>query len=250
LEGIYYPGAYSPGPVIVLMHWAGGDMRDWDAIAPWLQNRGGQPFGIGDGSSWWDPSWFPELPEWASFSVLVFNFGGFGISQGSRETLALDAKAAVDFASMQSNVDPGLVSTMGASIGADGSVDGCYLHQMDSNSLGTCLGGFSLSPGNFQQDSTNFPYTYAETVQGLLGSGEAMKVAYCLAAQGDGTSPDTCKSVSGYESTYHRYIYPGNAHGMNLIAPDLFPQDPAVNMNALQIYLEFLQEVYQVDFSQ
>ncbi len=39
LVGYYYPAAVNPAPAVILMHWAGGDERDWLAIAPWLQNR-------------------------------------------------------------------------------------------------------------------------------------------------------------------------------------------------------------------
>lgn len=40
LVGMLYPAATMDAPMVVLMHWAPGDQRDWAAIAPWLQNRG------------------------------------------------------------------------------------------------------------------------------------------------------------------------------------------------------------------
>jgi len=40
LQGRYYPGAAPNSPVIILMHWAPGNMDDWNEIAFWLQNRG------------------------------------------------------------------------------------------------------------------------------------------------------------------------------------------------------------------
>ncbi|MFC1936744.1 alpha/beta hydrolase family protein [Chloroflexota bacterium] len=250
LEGMYYPGAYNPGPVIVLMHWAGGTMYDWEVIGPWLQNRGLTP--AGGGEAWKQPAWFPVLPEWASFGVLFFNFGGFGNSQGNWETGALDAKAAVIFASELEDVNPNLITTMGASIGADGAVDGCFLHQLAveaGSASGICLGGLSLSPGNYLE-SALFEYTYSQAVEGLMNSTEAEKVVYCLAAEGDHESPGTCLSADMDFERYYTYIYPGSPHGMKLVVPDLFPINPALEMNTLEIYLMFLEEVYGISFAE
>lgn len=42
LVGYYYPAAVDPAPVVVLMHWAGGNQTDWlyVGMVAWLQNRG------------------------------------------------------------------------------------------------------------------------------------------------------------------------------------------------------------------
>ena len=40
LRGYYYPAAVNPAPLVVFMHWMGGDMSDWYKIAVWVHNRG------------------------------------------------------------------------------------------------------------------------------------------------------------------------------------------------------------------
>ncbi|MBT3239791.1 MAG: hypothetical protein HON98_08190 [Chloroflexi bacterium] len=253
IQGYYYPGLYNPGPILVLMHWAGGDMHDWDVIAPWLQNRGVEPLRYGNDSPWWNPTWFPELPEWASFGVIVFNFGEFGLKESDRDTWVLDAKAAVDFATQLEEASPDQITTMGASIGSDGSPDGCYLHQLDDTSIGTCLGAFSFSPGNYLKNVDNFNFTYAETIEGLVMNPDAEKVAYCLAAKEDYDSPDTCLGAIQDKEEFDRYkvfLYPGGAHGMRLVEPDQFPIEPELQKTSLEIYLMFLEDVYQIELDE
>ena len=94
LFGYYYPAAVEPAPTIVMMHWAPGTLEDWQALAPWLQNRGNDEprnevlsrwgdymdFIIGP---WLDETWFPALPADASFALVVFDYSGCGNSPGS-----------------------------------------------------------------------------------------------------------------------------------------------------------------------
>jgi dienelactone hydrolase len=58
----------------------------------------------------------------------------------------LDAKAATDAASQLEGVDSHQVVAIGASIGADGAADSCFLHNTQAT---TCVGALSLSPGNY-----------------------------------------------------------------------------------------------------
>ncbi len=251
IQGYYYPGLYNPGPILVLMHWAGGDMHDWDVIAPWLQNRDTEPLGYGNDSLWWNPTWFPEMPDWVSFGIIVFNFGEFGLRESDRNTWVLDAKAAVNYATQLDEANPEQITTMGASIGSDGSPDGCYLHQLDNISTGTCLGAFSLSPGNYLRNTDNFDFSFAETIEGLVMDTNANKVVYCLAATDDNNSPATCLGAIQDKEEFGRYkvfIFPGGAHGMRLVEPDHIPTEPEINKTSLEIYLMFLEEVYQIDF--
>ncbi|MCJ7703584.1 MAG: hypothetical protein MUO62_18530 [Anaerolineales bacterium] len=116
LVGYYYPAKYASAPVIVLMHWARGDQRDWCQIAPWLQNRKAEApaempgcGALSASASWWDPSWFPLLPEEASFAVFTFDFRDFGESEAgmsSRQEWAWDAQAAFATAAGLEGVDP------------------------------------------------------------------------------------------------------------------------------------------------
>lgn len=225
LEGLYYPANTADAPVVVLMHWAPGSMQDWAAIAPWLQNRSDEL----DGAE----SWFPPMPAEASFAVLVFNFGNYGISEygGSWESYVEDALAAVEFAASLNGVDPHRVVTIGASIGADGAVDGCYLFN-DTGEGGSCMGALSLSPGNYLTQT----FTYAEAADMINQAGFPV---WCLAAEKDYESPDVCRSVP--EEANRVFIFPGGAHGMALVSPELYPDEPLLDLNTMQIIQEFLE---------
>ncbi|OQX61997.1 MAG: hypothetical protein B5M51_06725 [Anaerolinea sp. 4484_236] len=77
LHGRYYPAAVNPAPVLVLMHWARGDMNDWNEIAFWLQNRGLAGTSLNAGTApWLTPDWFPPMFEGQSFAVFTFTFRG------------------------------------------------------------------------------------------------------------------------------------------------------------------------------
>ncbi|MCH7663127.1 MAG: hypothetical protein IH859_04570, partial [Chloroflexi bacterium] len=242
LEGFYYPSRIENAPVVVLMHWAPGTMADWSEIALWLQNRRDElasgrdeldamvSHSAGQNEPWLDASWFPVLPPETSFAVLIFNFGGRGNSQEGpgRDGLYYDALAVVAAASMLEGVDRERITTMGASIGSDGAVDGCQAFNASDEYEGTCLGAFSLSPGSY------LGRDYGETVN-LLRQEDPPKTVFCLAAASDGNSLNTCLSAMGdhFESTG----YEGSAHGMDLIAPKFSP-------NPLVRLLEFFQVVY------
>ncbi len=226
LEGLYYPAAVNPAPIVVLMHWAGGDQRDWDAIAPWLQNRG-LPYTTPAGAPpWLDPSWFPAMPEGRSYAVFTFTFRGCagGCNNFDRSGWLLDAQAAIATARGLEGVDPARVSALGASIGADGAADGC---------AEGCVGTLSLSPGNY----LGVPYVDAvATIETGWSAAPPIMDSFvyplqCLAAEEDGESAPTCRSAAGEH--YQTTIYPGGLHGMMLIQPDLEP-------NPLEIVLNWL----------
>jgi len=250
LEGFYYPAKDNPAPVIVLMHWAPGDMDDWQEIAPWLQNRKDETASTQTwrdisislrsnqaiSGPWLDPSWFYPLPDWTTFGVVIFNFGGYGASVPGNipESWAQDALAAVKKASELEGVDPQQIVAVGASIGADGAVDGCYEFNLDPDRLGTCLGALSLSPGNYLTDR----YTYAEAVKALDDAGYDV---WCLYSEENSHDSETCLSASGVN--YMTLAYPDDLHGMMLVQPEYYPVNPARNVDTLVIILEFLVEV-------
>jgi dienelactone hydrolase len=215
LVGYYYPAAIPNAPLVVLMHWANGDQRDWTRVGlvQWLQNRGMENP---------NPGIYEPMPEGLSFAVFTFDFRGFGESPGKstfdRPGFLKDARAAVQFARTLSGVDPDRVATIGSSIGADGAVDGC---------LEGCLGALSLSHGNY------LTRPYAEAVQ---AAGKAGKPAWCLAAEGDGEAAPTCKGASG--TRYFMKIYPGSAHGTRLLMKGSAPEDIG------QMILDWLKETY------
>ena len=245
LEGYYYPAASNPAPIVVLMHWAGGDMEDWREIAPWLQNRANEVGGAGVAAApaalasdpWLDPSWFPPMPPEISFGVLIFNFGDFGNSESGNidaGAWAEDARAPMAAAAELDGVDPQRMAALGASIGADGAVDGCYLYNMD-NSVEDCQGALSLSPGDYRTQE----FTYAEAVEFL---DDLSKPVWCLSATGDVYSYATCESAQG--DHYLRIYYPNDFHGMDLVRPDYLPTDPPLGVDTLVIIQDFLEEVF------
>src|SRR3972149_5015142 len=192
----------NPAPIVVLMHWAGGDMRDWVAIAPWLQNRPDElslasrlarPAVQIDGP-WLDPSWFPVITPEASFGALIFDYNGFGQTPyaAADDSLLQDSLAAVTFASTLEGADPNMIVAAGASIGADGAVDGCYLFNeavAAGEAEGGCLGALSLSPGNYLTPD----FTYTEAVKALS---DAQHLVFCLAGEGDKFSAQTCEAAA------------------------------------------------------
>ncbi|OGO19547.1 MAG: hypothetical protein A2Z14_06490 [Chloroflexi bacterium RBG_16_48_8] len=242
LVGYYYPAGVNPAPAVILMHWAGGDQRDWLAIAPWLQNRPeelatfpGWEAGIGAEcreqlmGPWLDPSWFPPALKDVSFAIFTFDFRDFCESEAGLENpegWLLDAVAAFKTVSGLPGVDPDQIVAIGASIGADAAPDGCSEFIVGG---GVCLGGFSLSPGSY----LGIPYD--EVVTQL---DEEEIPVWCLAAKGDPPSAFTCLSASGEH--YQTTMYEGEEHGMMLIKPELVP-------NPLALILEFLEEAFGIE---
>ncbi len=218
LEGTYYPAAANPAPIIVLMHWAPGDQSSWVEIALWLQNQGlgGQ---TKSSDTWLDPSWFPALPNDASYAVFTFTFrecgGGAGCQSFEPDGWLLDAWAAMETAGGLEGVNPERMVAIGASIGSAGATDTC---------ADGCLGALALSPGSY----LNIPFAEAVTA---LDAGVPPRPVWCLAAEGDGESAPTCRSASG--DSYRAIAYPGSHHGMQLIRPGLDP-------DTMGIILEFL----------
>lgn len=231
LLGRYYPGATNPSPLVVLMHWAPGDAQEWEAIAPWLQNRGlaGAQAPADATKPWLDAAWFPVLPEGRSYAVFMFTFRGCegGCRTFARAEWLLDAQAAMRAARDLEGIDPQRIVAVGASIGADGAADGCAW--LNAQGEGTCLGAFSLSPGDY------LTVPYAQAVADL-GAGQSPRPAWCLYAVEDKASAAACQGAQG--AAYRTVEYSGKAHGMQLIVPELQP-------SALSLLLEFLESVLQ-----
>lgn len=243
LSGMYYPAKVNPAPIVVLFHWAGGDKGDWAAIAPWLQNRADEvsPQTRGGEAPWLDASWFPEMPTDRSYGVFVFDFECFGASSCDIRDFAWlqDALAAMKVASSLEGANPNAIMTVGASIGADGALDGCYMFNLavlQGEARGQCVGAFSMSPGNHLTHT----FTYAQAVPELTG---LRFVVYCLTSAADGPSHRMCTQPQ--VETYASYVYPGRAHGMNLIAPESAPSKPTTEANALELLLQFLAAATQ-----
>lgn len=234
LVGYYYPSKYADAPIMILMHWAGGDLTDWCEIALWLQNRrdenptnpercanAGSGLPAGMSTPWLDSTWFPPMAPDVSIAVFAFDFRGYGESDGGSGNETRDALAAFQTAAGFEGVDTTRMAALGASIGADGAPDGCLLYNQKTGS--GCVGAFSLSPGNY------LGMDFAAVVKDL-----APIPIWCLAAEGDAYSFSTCNSASG--ESYRPVIYIGtDLHGMRLITPDLEPQPLILTQDFLEL---------------
>jgi len=210
LQGTFYPAEATNRPVLVLMHWYQGDQDEWVEIAYWLQNRGGS--GTARGVPWLDPSWFPPLPEDASYNVLTFTFRGCegGCNQLLAEEWLEDALASLAAARSLEGVNPNKVIAVGASIGGDAAVSSCAAAlEADPDA---CLGALSLSPGSYL--GTSYPEMAA-----LLS--DASRPAWCFYDKAD---PDAVVCEEASSSHYHKESWEGgNLHGMHLLTSTLDP---------------------------
>ena len=229
LEGLYYPPAGRPGPLVVLMHWAGGGKGDWAEIAFWLQNRGQGGKTPNPGKwAWLEPGWFPPMLPNASIGVFAFTFRGCtdqGCPKLERAGWLLDAQAAMKTASELEGVDARRMASIGASIGADGAVDGCFWLNAQA-AKGRCLGSLALSPGAY------LGVPYADAVKPLQAE-QPPKPVWCLYGDQDQESAPACKSASG--TAYRPVPYADSkVHGMAMIQPSATPK-------TLQLMLDFLK---------
>jgi len=226
LSGWYYPARVNPGPLVVLMHWAGADMYDWIEIAAWLQNRGLEnPFGIPGDGPWWDPAWFPPVGGGVSYGVFIFTFRGctaVGCAEFVPTGWMLDAQAALRTATGLAGVDPGQVALIGSSIGADGAADTCAW--LDTLLPGSCRGALSLSPGGYLGEE--YPFAVRS-----LGEQDPPVPAWCLANE---TEFPECEAAEEADNpAYQDFRVPGGGHGNELLSPGLDPLP-------MQILLDFL----------
>ncbi len=230
LDAAFYPASRLNAPVVVLLHWAGGEKADWEQIAYWLQNRdlAGAAESANGSIPWLDPSWFPEMPADRSYNVLTFTFegcGSGGCQSFEREKWLLDAQAAFATARTLEGVDPTRIVGVGASIGSDGAADGCLY--LDSEYPGTCKGALSLSPGNY------LTLNYADVVEELSAM-EPTVPTQCFYAVGDSESATVCQAIQDIES-FTAIEYQGSNHGMRLIMPDL-------DHDTLTLIMEFISD--------
>jgi dienelactone hydrolase len=230
LSGYYYPAAVDSAPLVVLMHWIGGDMSDWYEIAPWLQNRGlDNPFQNPGAEPWWDSTWFPQIPAGQSYAVFIFSFRDCapydtGCASFTPEGFLMDAQAAMQKAASLEGVDPTRIVTIGSSIGADGAPDACAW--LNEQTPGSCQGALSLSPGGFLN------IAYPEIVQ-TLGSFSPPVAAWCVA---DENEYGICEAAAASGNpAYQSFMIPGGSHGTHLLQPGLDPL-PA------QLILDFLSQ--------
>lgn len=243
LKGTYFPAAVNPAPIVVMMPEADFNERQWKAIAPWLQNRGvtwttyaqggvlaslrQRPLSAAE--PWFDPSWFPPIPETLQVAVFTMNFRGceapdgcMGLKTFQGDNWVKDAAAAIETASELEGVDPNRVVAIGTSIGADGTVDGCQLYQ--KNTGRKCSGAMPVSPGSFLK------VDYKETVTQVISDGIPVM---CYAGKQDTYCYDACTSYEEVTELYQTIIVDGRYHG-------IFAADPVVKPPLVESILTFL----------
>lgn len=200
LAGTYYPGNRNPGPTLVLFHWVMGDEMDWIEVAAWLQNRGmlGKTAHPQPLAPWHDPSWFPAYPQalpidsWNVITVTSTNCSG-GCPDWDPPQWKLDAEAVMDYLATLEGVDPELVFTSGASIGASQAAYACLYYNQPQGQ--TCPAAYPISPGPYQPD----PFVETVAALGLAGAN-----VWCGYAAEDPESSVTCQQPP--ESQYYRKV--------------------------------------------
>ena len=219
LSGIYYPADSNPAPLVVLMHWARGDQEEWTEIALWLQNRSMLVRTPDYNRSWKSSDWYPENTSGISIGVFTFTLRECaGVCQNYLPTeWLLDIKAAMTTAAGLTGVDSTRILTAGASIGADGAVNGCVW--LNQSGLGECWGSFVLSP------SSLLTVPFEDVVDDLLQS-DPPRLVYCLYGLRDDASVETCRTVPDANLVDYGYI---ENHGFELLQPNQNP-DPLILM--------------------
>jgi hypothetical protein len=227
LDGLFYPADRMGAPVVVLIHWVRGDRGDWHEIAPWLQNRGlANSLTNPGGQAWWDPAWFPPLPEGASYNVFTVSLRGCrpypgGCSAWDRQGWIADIQGTLDQAAKLEGVDATRIVAIGSSIGADGAANGCAW--LNEKRPGVCRGALSLSPGDY----LGIPY---DTTVRQLSEADPAVAVWCLA---DEQEVEHCRAAGEY-ATYQVFEVPGGGHGNQLLSPGLVPLP-------MQLVLDFLE---------
>jgi hypothetical protein len=243
LVGTFYPAADCSAPLIVLYHQFGSDKESWTDLALWLQNRLDETAAAGGvlAAPAGQYSWFPPLPADLSFAVFAVDFRDHGESEAVNgdlqvSGLLLDAQAAFDYAQSLPNVDPARIITIGASIGADASVDVCLSlddMQIDDEQVDEgCIGAMALSPGSFLE----VPYVEVVT---RLGEAPFDVNIRCIAAEMDANAPDLCQA--DIPGKHLGIVYAGrDEHGMALLAEGF---DPDIG----QVIYDFLLETLGIE---
>lgn len=235
LTGTYYPAAVIQAPGVILMHQFNFDEQQWDAIAPWLQNRCWRETALrsdllvsarnqtGD-EPYLNTSWFPEVPDDLNVAVFTFTFrnceGGCEPAKIDREGWVQDALAALETFGSFPEVDSSQIIMAGTSIGADAAVDACLLYA-NENPDNACLGAMSVSPDSYLE------MAYDKTVEKLVAGGKGTPVL-CFASENDTPCLKTCESYEG--DGYQKIIVPDeDKHGIYLYDPEIKP-NPLVEL--------------------
>lgn len=229
LQGLFYPAALNPAPLVVLFHWEMGDMEDWFEVANWLQNRGTHnQIPTFSHTPFQDGRWFPAMPPEPTYNVFIATFQGCsphpdGCSNWTPDKWLADAHGILQQAAGMPGVDADRIVTLGAGIGADAAVDACVWWNGDHPAA--CDGSFTLSPGSYLGES------FGGTVADLGAASPAVPV-WCVT---DGRVQSGLCDAPGVEAnTAYRKVDVSDATpGAGLLVPEADP-------NPLDLLIEFL----------
>jgi len=180
LVGTYYPPAEKESPALLLLHMLGSDRGAWREFAMLAQERG--------------------------FAALAIDLRGHGDSGGERNFGAMDADvdAALSWLSEQEGVNPARIAIAGASIGANLAIRGAANHP-------NVAAVVALSPG--------LDYRGLTTAEAVKALGD--RPLLLIAAEGDSYAADSSRELHNLSSKQATLkLYPGNAHGTNMLAAD------------------------------
>lgn len=206
LVGIYYPPAAGPVTGVLLMHQMGTDKSIWEVLITALRGAEG------------------AVQPGLSYAVFAFDFPEHGESGGvfSDQAALAAARAALVLMRTFEGVDPDHIVLIGASIGADASVDECGEG---------CVGAVPISPGSW------LGIDYQQALTDLKS--EKDPPVLCIAADQDGPSPGTCRSGEGVGLTdYRMHLYGGRAHGNFLFFEESLTPPPPI----LELIMNWLAE--------
>lgn len=188
LVGDFYAStAETPQPALLLMHQNQGRRGDWSRLLPTLIDAG--------------------------YNVLTVDLRGFGDSARPTNWTSAqdDTQLWLGWLSEQPTVDATRLGTMGASIGSNLALVGCYANE-------ACVTAVALSPG--------MNYFGVEPEEAVLDMG--LRSVMLVASHDDPQSASAVidlADAAGRRMVVGLQIYPRTAHGTTLLLtqPDLIP---------------------------
>lgn len=196
LAGEFY-AADQPAPAILLLHMLGSQRSAWQPLIPWLTDAG--------------------------YNVLAIDIRGHGDTGGGQDWPAAerDVETWLDWLGEQPSVIPDQIATVGASIGANLALNGCAYDAR-------CVTAVALSPG------LDYRGVVTETA---IAEGLVDRSALLVASQRDTYSADSVKTLTAEaEGELGLQLYPGSAHGTNLLREPGAPVIPLI-LNWLTTHL-------------
>ncbi len=206
LVGMYYAPAVGPAPGILLMHQMGVSKEIWEPLIAALR---GEPTAAQRTAPLAAPA-----SEGRGYAIFAFDIPDHGESGGDFTDAAMlaAARTALQLFRTMDGVDPDTIVMVGASVGADASVDECNEG---------CIAAIPISPGSYLGVDFN------SALEALKE--EKDPPVLCIAAQDDAPSAYTCQSGESVGLTdYQIHIYEGRGHGNFLFFEETLAPPPHI----------------------